>query len=86
MTHNSRTMPRGFPTALVETPFPRGRQGPPPGSAGQRLAPGRAADERGDRPESGARNGKPQVHRDRPFSGRATEDSIPGPERRVYTG
>ena len=44
-----------------------GRRRPPLAAAGS-LAPGRAANERGNRPKSGTQEGKPHLHRDRPFS------------------
>jgi len=85
MTHNSAEMIRGSRRTVAEIPHPRGGQHPPLGPVRWRLAPGSAADKRGDRPESSTQNGKPHFHRDRPFSIRATEEAIPGPEsKRVY--
>lgn len=87
MTHNSAEMIRGSRGTKAEMPSPRGRQRPPLEPVSWRLAPGRTADKRGDRPERSAQNGKPHLHRDRPFSVRASEETIPGPEsKRVYNG
>jgi hypothetical protein len=87
MTHNPPEMILGVLESLAEVPRPRGGQRPPLGPVMRRLAPGGTADDRGDRPEGSTQNGKPHFHRDHPFSIRATEDAIPGPEsRQVYTG
>ena len=87
MTHNSGDMMSGSRGIALEMPRPWGELRPPLGPVTWRLAPGGTADKRGDRPEGSAQNGKPHLHRDRPFSVRASEEAIPGPEsERVYIG
>ncbi len=87
MTHNAAEMIWGSRGIAAEMPRPRGGRRPPLGPVTWRLAPGGTADKRGDRPEGSAQNGKPHLHRDRPFSIRASEETIPGPEsKRVYNG